>query len=304
MNPHKFSQQCLDKETGRVDTSAMSFAYKFFSTWRPIDYSGVGRYINERAEKHKQQNSISIVDVLTAAKKNLAHDSDKDNDEPENTNFNGNISPTHRVAGMATPKAANLLQNEPSKKDLKNLINVVRDSFHEGLSIYKETENESDDEEIEILLDDCIEKFSKTIKLCERITRKYRSLSNAEDEKQAIYLFFGRALTSKALSYEKISNYNEALNVHKKTIEIYKKLGDDLKTAEQLYNATWCPLNIYLENKNNIEHINASLFFLKESIAIDPNNDKYHLLQQIENLKLGIVSLKRDKGSLHGLCFA
>ena len=59
MNPHKFSQQCLDKETGRVDTSAMTFAYKFFSTWRPIDYSGVGSYVTEREEKYKQQNSGS-----------------------------------------------------------------------------------------------------------------------------------------------------------------------------------------------------------------------------------------------------
>eukprot|EP00943_MAST-04B_sp_MAST-4B-sp1_P000271 g271.t1 len=303
MNPHKFSQQCLDKETGRVDTSAMAFAYKFFSTWRPIDYSGVTGYANEMAEKYKQQTAISIVDVLTAAKKNLDSYNDKDYGEPESTTFKGDISPTHRVVGAVNSKASNILRNEPSKKDLKNLVDIVRDSFHEGLSIYKETENESDDEEIEILLDDCIEKFSKTIKLCERITRKYRSLSNADKEKQAIYLFYGRALASKALSYEKISNYKEALDVHTKAIEIFKKLGDELKTAEHLYNATWCPLNIYLENKNDTEYIDVSLKFLKESIEIEPNDDKDHLFQQIENLKLGIVSLKPDKGNLHGLCF-
>ena len=66
---------------------------------------------------------------------------------------------------------------------MKNLVNVVRDSFNEGFELYKETEDESDDEEIEILLDDAIDKFTKTIKLCERIIRKYRTVEKAEKDK-------------------------------------------------------------------------------------------------------------------------
>ena len=73
-----------------------------------------------------------------------------------------------RMVGGAKPsRAATLLRDDPSKKDLKALVNAVRDSFYAGYGIYEELENESDEEEVEILLDDCISRFDKTIKLCE-----------------------------------------------------------------------------------------------------------------------------------------
>ena len=57
-----------------------------------------------------------------------------------------------------------MLRNDPCVKDLKALVNAVRDSFYTGYGIYEEVENESDEEEIDILLDDCISRFDKTIK--------------------------------------------------------------------------------------------------------------------------------------------
>ena len=206
MNTNKLSQQCM--EDGKVNTSAMTFAYKFFSAWRPIDYSDIDKYEMETTEKYKRQRDVPVID--RAAKKAAENAEDSNgNDAQSQHHLKGvtkGVIASRRLSymglvGSVNSKAATLLRKEPSRKELKNLVNVVRDSFNEGFELYKETEDESDDEEIEILLDDAIDKFTKTIKLCERIIRKYRTLEKAEKDKEAIYLFYGRALTSKALSF-------------------------------------------------------------------------------------------------------
>ena len=311
MDTNKLSQQCM--EDGKVNTSAMTFAYKFFSAWRPIDYSDIDKYEMETTEKYKRQRDVPVID--RAAKKAAENAEDSNGNDAQSHHQHHlkgvakGVIASRRLSymglvGGVNSKAATMLRKEPSRKELKNLINVVRDSFNEGFEIYKETEDESDDEEIEILLDDAIDKFTKTIKLCERIIRKYRTVEKAEKDKEAIYLFYGRALTSKALSFEKEFNFNDALEIHNKAIEVFKKLGDELKVSEHLYNAAWCPLNLYLENNKDQEYIDMSMKFLNESMDIDLTEDKGIFLRKIEELQAGTLTLIRDKKCFHGLRFS
>ena len=81
--------------------------------------------------------------------------------------------------------------------------------------------------------------------------------------------FHGRSLAAKALSMEKLKEYNEALQSHMKAVSIFKKLGDAQIIAEHLYNAAWCPLHLYLNSGHKEEYIEASLNLLNEAIHLE-----------------------------------
>ena len=147
MNPHELSQKCVDKRTGKVDTTAMLFAYKFFSAWRPIDYSELDKFIyNEKLKHEKQKKQTLKKDAIANIGAGMDH----------HISLKGaamGVMAAKRMVGGAKPsRAATLLRNDPSKKDLKALVNAVRDSFYAGYGIYEEAENESDEEEVEIHL--------------------------------------------------------------------------------------------------------------------------------------------------------
>ena len=216
----------------------------------------------------------------------------------------GIMAAKRMAGGTKVSRAATLLRNDPCKKDLKALVNAVRDSFYAGYGIYEEVENESDEEEIEILLDDCISRFDKTIKLCERTMRKYRGQTKADQDKASIQLFHGRSLAAKALSMEKLKEYNEALQLHMKAISIFKKLGDAQIIAEHLYNAAWCPLHLYLNSGGKEEYIEVSLKLLNEAIHLEPTEEKYTLIENIKLMRHRKLALVRNKKAFHGIEFS
>ena len=299
MNPHELSQKCVDKSTGKVDTTAVLFAYKFFSAWRPIDYSELDNFIQNEKLKHEKQKKRTLKkDAIANTSAGMDH----------HVSLKGatmGIMAAKRMAGgTKLSRAATLLRNDPCKKDLKALVNAVRDSFYAGYGIYEEAENESDEEEIDILLDDCISRFDKTIKLCERTTRKYRGQTKASQEKASILLFHGRSLAAKALSMEKLKEYNEALQSHMKAVSIFKKLGDAQIIAEHLYNAAWCPLHLYLNSGHKEEYIEASLNLLNEAIHLEPTEEKYTLLENIKLIRHRKVTLVHNKKAFREIEFS
>ena len=299
MNPHELSQKCVDKSTGKVDTTAVLFAYKFFSAWRPIDYSELDNFIQNEKLKHEKQKKRTLKkDAIANTSAGMDH----------HISLKGatmGIMAAKRMAGgTKLSRAATLLRNDPCKKDLKALVNAVRDSFYAGYGIYEEVENESDEEEVEILLDDCISRFDKTIKLCERTMRKYRGQRKADQDKASIQIFHGRSLAAKALSMEKLKEFDEALQLHMKAISIFKKLGDAQTIAEHLYNAAWCPLHLYLNNSHKEEYIEVSLTLLNEAIHLEPTEEKYTLLENIKLIRHRKVTLVHDKKAFREIEFS
>ena len=295
MNPHELSQKCIDKSSGKVDTTAVLFAYKFFSAWRPIDYSELDTFLYDEKVKHEKQNRHTL---KCNANTGFAHHVSL------KSVALGIMSAKHMAGGRTLSRAASLLRNDPSKKDLKALVSAVRDSFYAGYGVLEEVENESDEEEIEILLDDCISRFDKTIKLCERTMRKYRGLTKVDQDKAAIQLFHGRSLAAKALSLEKLKDFNEALQLHMKAISVFKKLGDAQTIAEHLYNAAWCPLHLYLDGGRQEEYIEVSLKLLDEAIHLEPTEEQSTLIENIKLMRHRKLALVRNKKAFHGIEFS
>ena len=122
-------------EDGKVNTSAMTFAYKFFSAWRPIDYSDIDKYEMETTEKYKRQRDVPVID--RAAKKAAENAEDSNGNDAQSHHQHHlkgaakGVIASRRLSymglvGGVTSKAVTMLRKEPSRKELKNLTKVLK----------------------------------------------------------------------------------------------------------------------------------------------------------------------------------